>query len=233
MMRLLAANYTDRGSRDGINQDSVLSLITENLAIFCVADGMGGHRHGELASREIVGSLRMWQQANRDRVYDKPLVLFDEIEEILSAANKEIFHRYNALGPCGSTVVCLVISGDRYAVYSAGDSRLYKKKKLHMYQITRDDAAANGKLTKAVGVSENIKYNRSMGKLKKNDEFFLCTDGVYKELDPATIKKLPGKVFFTGKNRGIEKLINSVQKQVSRKGASDNHSAIFVKCVEK
>lgn len=232
MMKLLSANYTDRGSRDGINQDSVLSLVTEDLAVFCVADGMGGHMHGELASREIVGMLRLWQRDNKDRQYEKASELFDEIEQVLILANKEIFEKYNAEGPCGSTVVCLVIYGDRYAVYSAGDSRLYKKKKVHMYQVTRDDAASNGKLTKAVGVGENLKFNRTTGKTKKNDEFFLCTDGVYKELAPATIKKLPGKVFFARRNKGIDRLMEYIQKEVSKKGASDNHSAIFVKCLQ-
>lgn len=230
-MRLLAANYTDRGSRDGMNQDSVLSIIEDEMAIFCVADGMGGHRHGELASREIVGRIRLWQRENKDKDYGKTSELFDEIEDVLTDANKVIFDKYNTEGPCGSTVVCLVICGDTYAVFSAGDSRLYKKKKMHMYQITRDDAASNGKLTKAVGVSDSLKFNRITGKLKKNDEFFLCTDGVYKELSPASIKKLPGKVFFSGSNKGIEKLISFVQKEVTRKGAGDNHSAIFVKCV--
>ena len=228
-MKLLTANYTDRGSRDGINQDSVLSIITDELAIFCVADGMGGHMHGELASREIVGMLRLWQRENKDKEYEKTSELFDEVEEVLTAANKEIFEKYNSEGPCGSTVVCLVICGDRYAVFSAGDSRLYKKKKIHMYQITRDDAASNG--TKAVGVSESLKFNRSTGKLKKNDEFFLCTDGVYKELASSTIKKLPGKVFFARRNKKLERLMDFIQKEVSRKGARDNHSAIFVKCV--
>ncbi|MBR4162052.1 MAG: serine/threonine-protein phosphatase [Solobacterium sp.] len=230
-MKLLSANYTDRGSRDGINQDSVLALTEGDLAIFCVADGMGGHMHGELASREIIGGIRLWQRENKDKEYDKASELFDEIEEILTEANKVIFEKYNSKGPCGSTVVCLVIFKDRYAVFSAGDSRLYKKKKIHMYQITRDDAAPNGKLTKAVGVSDSLKFNRITGKLGKKDEFFLCSDGVYKELTPKTIKKLPGKVFFTGSNKGIEKLISYIQKEVTRKGAGDNHSAIFVKCV--
>lgn len=230
-MRLLAANYTDKGSRDGINQDSVLSIMTDELAIFCVADGMGGHQHGELASREIVGNIRLWQRDNKDRTFEKSSALFDEIEEVLNRSNRDIFDKYNNNGPCGSTVVCLVVHGDRYALFWAGDSRLYKKRKLHLYQITRDDAAQNGKLTKAVGVCANCKFNRSTGKIKKNDQFFLCTDGVYKELNPGAIKKLSGKVLFTRSTRKIEKLVSFVKKEVTRRGARDNHSAIYVKCV--
>jgi protein phosphatase len=230
-MKLLAADYTDKGTRDGINQDSVLSVMSDDLAIFCVADGMGGHMHGELASREIVGNLRLWQRENQGKEFEKSSTLFDEVEETLVKANTDIFDKYNDEGPCGSTVVCLVIHKDRYAIFWAGDSRIYKKRRLHMYQITRDDAAQNGKLTKAVGVSENCKYNRNTGKIKKNDQFFLCSDGVYKELSASSIRKLPGKALFTKSNKKIERLLRNVKKEVAKKGAKDNHSAIYVKCV--
>ncbi|SCY71281.1 protein phosphatase [Lachnospiraceae bacterium XBB2008] len=229
-------HYTDKGLSSQINQDAVFCETNDNTAVFCVADGMGGHMHGEQASNAIVEAIGAWY---RENVYENAGVefcrLLQGLETILSNVNSKIFEEMNTDGLCGSTAVVLIISKDRYAVYSAGDSRVYLKRGFSFSQLTVDDVWQNkpeihnhmdmndiannenyGKLTKAVGIKNHIVFNRITGEIRKRDIFFLCCDGVYKYIADRKLKRL-----FTSSKK--------ICDEVRKAGAPDNFSFIIVR----
>lgn len=232
---LQVEKHTDKGLISNINQDAIYSEYHDNIGIFCVADGMGGHVSGELASAEIVESIDSWCKR---MLFDDEKVDFSQMmndfEQALISANQSIFQKYNIGEICGSTIVALIIYKDKFAIFSAGDSRVYLKHKLRFSQITVDDVWQNkpeiamkmtdeemeknenfGKLTKAVGIKENIIFNRVTGNIQKGDIFFLCCDGVYKYISEKKLKHL---------FRNSVKLCN----EINRVGAPDNYSFITV-----
>ncbi|MBE5912010.1 PP2C family protein-serine/threonine phosphatase [Pseudobutyrivibrio sp.] len=228
-------HYSDKGSLE-VNQDAIFYDTDKSIAVFCVADGMGGHMHGELASRAIVDSLSAWYQAyeakNEEIVFGEAI---KSIEMVLTNVNAQIFADYNTSGRCGSTAVVLVMAKDEYAIFSAGDSRIYLKRGWGFSQLTVDDVWQNnpnnvinmsrkeivssehyGKLTKAVGIKPQIVFNRTTGVLKKGDIFFLCCDGVYKFIAEKRLKKI-----FANPQK--------ICDEVNKVGAPDNFSFIIVR----
>ena len=136
---LIYSSYTDPGSRPGNNQDSVIALSDDAFSVFCVADGMGGHTSGDLASNEIIRSIRQWNNSIHSESQINSHIIFDSFEKTIEEVNLLIHEKYNQRGICGSTVVALICCGDRFCVISVGDSRCYRKSGKKMTQITRDD----------------------------------------------------------------------------------------------
>ena len=237
-MKIYSKVYTDKGSRALINQDSVLSIIGDRLSVFCIADGMGGHQHGEIASAKITTQIGVWY---KEIVTLTGKLQFSDIlasfEKTVSGVNRYIFEKYNQNGICGSTLAALIIFEDKYAVFSAGDSRVYLKRKLRFSQLTSDDVWQNtypslrkytydseqlaldpnyGKLTKAIGVYESIILNRTTGMVIKKDCFFLCCDGVHKCIPNDRLER-------------IIKRTNKIKELVIKAGAPDNYSFVSVR----
>lgn len=229
-------HYTDKGFISQINQDAMFCNTSDYMAVFCVADGMGGHMHGEQASNAIIEAIGNWY---KDNAYENGSIEFNlllySLESILSNVNSKIYDEMNSDGLCGSTAVVLIILKDKYAVYSAGDSRVYLKRKFSFSQLTVDDVWQNkpeihnhmnskdivnsenyGKLTKAVGIKKHIVFNRITGEVRKGDIFFLCCDGVYKCIADRKLRR-----FFTNSKK--------VCDEVRKAGAPDNFSFIIVR----
>lgn len=237
-MVIHSQHYTDIGLLASVNQDSILDIPGDILSVFCVADGMGGHEHGELASQAITDRISKWYcDISSEKTNRRFTDLIDNFESALEEANKQIYTGYNRDGICGSTVVALLIYRDKYAVFSAGDSRVYHKRGLKFTQITSDDVWQNtqitdweaddlqsdpkyGKLTKSVGVSESVTFSRITGQVKKNDDFFLCCDGVYKCVQAKTLKRFYSKT-------------EDLKKAIVIAGAPDNYSFINVQVRNK
>lgn len=227
--------YSDKGKESSVNQDAVFCYADGAMSIFGVADGMGGHMHGELASGTIVNAVEEWYQREAaDSRCERFMQLMDSLEECLKDANHIIFRDHNRNGVCGSTVVVLMIIGDKYGIFSAGDSRVYMKRGFHFIRLTVDDVWQNrtafvkgmkeeeirnsehfGKLTKAVGIREHIVFNRITGVLKKKDRFFLCCDGVYKCIPDKRLRRIFGRPL-------------KIREEVDKAGAPDNYSFIIV-----
>ena len=239
--KIVYAAYTDRGSRPGENQDSLLAIKRDDFAVFCVADGLGGHSKGEVASRELVSHLRAYAESIQTPYKGKPTDLFDGFEKTIEEANITIYEEYNKGTICGTTVVVLVFCQGKFCVISAGDSRAYRKDGTEMMQITRDDvwenqigaidnAALNGKLFKSVGTSESIICNRFAGEVRKDDEFFICSDGIYKVVGDDYIKNLTEMFKKIKSNEDAESVLQTIHSLVDEKGAPDNNTGIIIKC---
>ena len=254
--KIIYYGYTDAGKKRDINQDSLLMKAEGEMGIFCVADGMGGHTHGEIASNLIVKRIGEWADKNLfmqnhlendESDEDSFDNLCDSAEKCIHMINEELRRDYCIDSVCGSTLVALLIMGRRYAAFSVGDSRIYRKFGKEFMQITKDQVWQTqpeimntmtekqmkkhpdfGKLTNAVGAFDHIKINTVTGTMNEKDTFTLCSDGIYKCYTDFSLKWAHRTVNAEKGEGNFEKAIKIIKKHVDKKGAPDNYSIIIV-----
>lgn len=131
---------THEGTKKDKNEDSYLSLITEDnqgdqIALFVVADGMGGYQVGDIASDIAINSLKLWWNKRIHKILKKKDVmtrLLLEGENVLQKINQTIITTSDHQGKkMGTTVSLLVLYKGKYAVIHIGDSRIYQMKDWH------------------------------------------------------------------------------------------------------
>ncbi len=195
-----SAQQTHRGNRRRNNEDALLSRSGDRLWV--VADGMGGHQAGEVASQAITAALAAV-------ALDGPLsAQVDVVEDALLAVNDELRLHARSCGATtiGSTVVSMIADGSLGVVLWAGDSRLYRLRGRRLEQITRDhnpisdllDAgtvseaealtAETNIITRAVGGQPRLYLDLAVFDIACDDTFLLCTDGLYRELDDHALR---------------------------------------------
>jgi serine/threonine protein phosphatase PrpC len=216
------------------NEDSVLDLAAAGLWV--VADGMGGHNAGDVASRMIVESLCGVTKRAR------PSELLDEVEDRLLAVNSRL-HRASLesdAGMSGSTVVALLAFERHCLSIWAGDSRIYRFREGTLASITRDHSEVQAMLdegvlnaesaehhtalnviTRAVGGSQELYLDLELRELRHQDRYLLCSDGLYKELSESDIARHVARNDPDGACKAL-------MKQALAGTCSDNVSAIVV-----
>lgn len=227
---------TDVGLRRKLNEDSVVSL--PERGIWAVADGMGGHEAGEVASAKVVESL------SGLTVTDNPDTLAHEAVEALLNVNKALIE-LGQMGleqkTIGSTVVGLAMANGQYRCFWAGDSRAYRVRDGGIAQLTRDhslvqDLIAAGMLdpseaethpnanviTRAVGASETLKVDLIGGVAFSGDIFLLASDGLTRLVSQVEILST---LYAKPLDEAADKLI----EMVLARGAPDNVSIVIVK----
>jgi type VI secretion system protein ImpM len=207
------------------NQDHF--LLSDDKRLWAVADGMGGHSHGEIASQMVVDSLNALESTPSLNT------AFQSITEALDAVNADL--RRGAVGVgsgSGSTVVALVIRGQEWGVSWAGDSRAYVWRGGLLSQLTHDHSvieeappedatAARGEITRAVGGHDELELEHVADLVAAGDRFLLCSDGLYGALDePAFI----GCLQLASAQEACNALINAARAA----GARDNITAVIV-----
>ena len=197
-----SALISDVGKVRKLNEDSGLDRGDEGLWV--VADGMGGHSAGDLASQLIVNSL------GKLELEDDLATLVEHVEDAVVHVNGRLFEVANAHNQTsGSTVVVLLMRG-RYAVTMwAGDSRLYRWRDGELTQLTTDHtqielyiekglldrAEAEGHpsgnmVTRAVGVTDTLTMELDIHELADGDRFLLCSDGLDKHVKDPEIERI-------------------------------------------
>ncbi|MBE6838982.1 MAG: tetratricopeptide repeat protein [Ruminococcus sp.] len=227
--------YTNAGVVRNVNQDAVLSLCMNNSGLFVVADGMGGHTDGDVASGAVRSACLKWWNMSFMANSDMDLLSAVEgIKSALEAVNTELISRMEGTGKiCGTTVAVLFIHNGAYAAMNIGDSRIYLLNKKGVRKISFDHTlnsfkeiknirvSKKDKLTQAIGVNKSPDWYCATDTLKGNERFFICTDGVYKYVDDDML-------FSVIKNRSEEDIKEEIEKQVILNGAPDNFSFISV-----
>ena len=185
-----SAAATEMGRVRDNNEDGFVDRPEAGL--WAVADGMGGHSHGEVASRMVCDALA-----------DFPLD--GTFEEAIDAARVRVQQvndhlvRTAGLEPSrqsGSTVVMLLARGSRSAVLWAGDSRAYRWRDGLLERLTSDhslaeltgtDSAESSVITRAVGVSGDLVLDVYRDAVRPADRFLLCSDGLTRAVSESTI----------------------------------------------
>jgi len=152
-MRIIAAGRSDVGLQRDHNEDSWSCL--ERYGLYLVADGMGGHQSGEVASSMAAEAVRAFFEATEreDATWPFPIdpnlsLAENRLSASIKMANKQIFDRSlhdHALQGMGTTVVSLLVAPERRLVYVAhvGDSRAYRVRDGRIVQLTRDHSLVN------------------------------------------------------------------------------------------
>jgi len=180
-LRLRSAAISDVGDARSINQDSFLEFGESGLWV--VADGMGGHSHGETASRMVCDALASFMQVG---TFEETI---EAACERLRAVNGQLFRSAALSTPgdrCGSTVVALLVRGSRCALLWAGDSRAYRLRAGRLEQMTRDHTAAAAgvvgasahAIARAVGAQETLDVEVCSDRILPGDRYLLCSDGL-------------------------------------------------------
>lgn len=221
---------SENGLCRGSNQDAVLALHTQKCGIFAVADGMGGHFRGELASRMAVDSLNKWWNEIGECIEVLPfLEIVAELEKKIYEIHHEIYQMYQNMEQLGGTTLCvLLFHHDSYAVLNIGDSRLYRCKGKQCIRMTTDDVQeeqSEYRLTQALGAQKDLKIAFFTGKIEKKMCFVLCTDGIYKYCRETRLMRQMRLARWRKSVAGIEKRI---KKDVYKNGAEDNLSLVIV-----
>ena len=235
--RWRCAARTDTGKVRARNEDAFLALPEQGLWV--VADGMGGHQNGALASRLIV------EQLAEPSAGDLPQRL-DELRKRLHTLNRRLGQELTVTAAhpdpvIGSTVVALLIEGDRAACVWAGDSRCYLWRGSRLYQLSRDhsllqqlideqqlspsEAArhpAAHALTRAIGACDELKLEILELDVLPGDAFLLCSDGLYQGVsvdDLGAALNLPSP----------QLTLNRLFQQALDGPARDNLSAVVIR----
>ena len=182
MIRLEAGQATDRGRRREKNEDSMLAAND----LFAVADGLGGHRGGEVASALAVETLAAEVQAaveartdtRRRSLRRRPLLLpAPTVEELLDAvdrANQEILSKSTStfeLAGMGTTLCALAVvehdDGETLAVVNVGDSRVYRCDESGFHQVTEDHTVVQEMLKAGMITPEEAEIHESRNHLSR------------------------------------------------------------------
>ena len=247
-MELTVGSRTDVGPRK-MNQDCHGSW--PDLGLYVVADGMGGHNAGEVASHLAVETIRAFiaESATASDITwpfgleTKNSIDTNRLTTAVRLANRKIYNegaKSPDLSGMGTTVVAALVAGDRITIVSVGDSRLYRFRQGALEQLTRDDtwlASVLGEkqaedadpqhplrhvLTSVVGTKDDVKPGSREEQLVAGDRFLLCTDGVHGKLDASSLTSLLAT--NSSASAGAESL---VQEAITR-GTSDNATALVI-----
>ncbi len=224
------------GMRRKINEDAMIDRSDNGL--WAVADGMGGHKAGDVASQSIVDALSFVEFSTN--INESA----DNVDKCLQDVNAKLCKLASESGEenqiIGSTVVALLAEGNQCIFLWAGDSRLYRFRGGKLEQLTQDhslyddfareglispsDLAESGRcniITRAVGASETLVLSRGDCTALAGDLFLLCSDGLDKELTREEIEK----VFREINKKDIAKFLIELAEQ---RGARDNVTVIIV-----
>ena len=235
MKQVVSHAQTHKGLVRKINEDACLDLA--DSGVWLVADGMGGHAAGDIASQLVVDTIKVAVQRAAQ-------VSVRLLTESLLQANEELC-RYSEKHlnghTAGSTVVLLLLDKWHYHFLWAGDSRGYLLRNNVLRQITRDHSQVNemveqgllrseeaehhelaNVITRAVGVDPHLSIDVISGVWQPGDVFLLCSDGLNKELSDDEIYQYLAHNNIAEANRAL------LQSTLVA-GARDNVTCILVK----
>jgi len=240
-MRLVFAAATDVGRMRTNNEDSYLS----SQPVAAVADGMGGHSAGEVASAIAIEELT----ALRDRgPWENETAATDDLKQAILRANRRIREMAagdRRLNGMGTTLVALLEDGDMVHVANVGDSRGYLLRQGELSQVTVDHSLVqelvdDGRLspedaerhpqrsviTRALGIDPEVEFDLFTYKLQVGDRLLLCSDGLSDVVEPAQIRKVLLRV------RSAQRAARELVTVANDQGGPDNITVIVVDAVD-
>jgi serine/threonine protein phosphatase PrpC len=221
------------------NEDSFCCISLGKWKLYVVADGMGGHDAGEVASRVAVETVCREIEEHLTQTMD-PLKL---VEHVVHQANNKVKKEGASRGSNMGTTLSLALVADNTAyIANVGDSRVYWIENGSITQITQDHSlvaklVAVGKMTKeearnhpksnllyrTIGTDQHIKVDTFQVELKKGDNLMLCTDGLWGEVSDENIHQ----VLYSGQD--AQSASEELVRMANAQGGKDNITAVVVK----
>ncbi len=209
--RIRFGQTTDTGRVRSNNQDGSITLVTNAevagdppaIALFIVADGMGGHKDGEYASavtiqtitRHVMSDIILPGIQNRDMLSSDQKTIPEVLAEAMEAANLAVQQQ---VPNGGTTATCAVIRGDLAYIAHVGDTRAYLVTDGHMELVTRDHSLVQrlkelGQLTdeeaevhpqrnvlyRAIGQGDTLEVDAATRRLPPSSRIVICSDGLW------------------------------------------------------
>ena len=245
-MRLAAIGATDVGRKRSHNEDAF--LVMPESGLFCVADGLGGHASGEVASRIAVDELAAYFRATDADPADGAHE--DRIAEAMRRANQAILARARAepeLSGMGTTLVAGYFAEDGPLVVAhVGDSRAYLFRKGELRRLTEDHSLLQdfirqsrpsaaeidafphkNVIVRAVGMRDEVEVDLSRVDVREGDVLLLCCDGLFgmvsDEQMAEILREEGGEIL-----RANQRLVDAANDA----GGADNVTSVLVQVVE-
>ncbi len=252
--KIVMAGLTDVGSMRDHNEDAI--AMDEALGLAVLADGMGGHRGGEMASAITVSTVmetlkKKLKKLNtgdtdEDTGYSvESMAVHDAVikanDKVYKASNEN--QQYKGMG---TTVVVTLFYDNRFTVAHVGDSRLYRLRDGELEQITRDHSlmqelidrgfytpeqarqSLNKNLvTRAIGIEEGVQVDIQEDVALVDDIYLLCSDGVTDMIEDSLIQETIMKC-----GDDLEKAASELVREANEHGGKDNISAILIRPVK-
>lgn len=193
---------TDIGTVRKVNEDGFLD--TPDVGMWCVADGMGGHAKGDVASKMIVDGLQ--NIANNNAYPITPQQVMHALQQVNTQLVVMADEKQAVIG---STVVVLVFDQQNAHCIWAGDSRIYRLRNNKLTRLTQDHSQVEemvqqgiltpeeaerhpnaNVITRAVGASDELDLDVVTDVRLDGDKYFLCSDGLNKVMDDTEIESL-------------------------------------------
>lgn len=244
-MQLSVAAGTDVGRIRAGNEDSLYADADQERGLFIVADGMGGHAAGEVASEMAVQIVAREMAAVRDLGGQEVL---DALAESLRMANKAIYERTIVEADkqgMGTTASCLLLGAGRWVIGHIGDSRVYLLRQGVLRQLTKDHSYVQEQvdagfltpeqaryhpysnvITRCVGANAAVEADLLQGELQSGDLFLVASDGLTGMVEDPQLKKIMETRGSPG--RMVDAMINDA----NRRGGLDNITAIVVQVIK-
>lgn len=250
MLRARSSGLSDVGVIRSHNEDCF--EIDPEHQVFVVADGMGGHSHGEIASRIAVDSIRDFISRTEDNDSTLPFEMDpaltrqgNRIRAAIRIAHDRVLRAIRqdaALHGMGTTVVGLLLDGDTISVAHVGDSRAYRVRNGKLELLTQDHTWVNEQVvagflseeqarahplknvvTRALGGDAEVDIDVDEHKVEAGDLFLLCSDGLTTML---TDDEILARVRTPGR---LEEICSRLVRDANSRGGYDNVSVVLVR----
>ncbi len=237
---------TDIGKIRPHNEDAVKIYKNQNCTIVVIADGMGGHEAGEVASAMVLNIIE--EHFNEDLIFNDSEVLRKWLKQLLQQVNENILsyiEEHHLSHGMGTTAIVAVMTESFIAFAHIGDSRAYVLSHDQLRQITKDHTfvrklVEEGKLSEqeaknhphrniimnALGVNKSLTFDYLVLERYQLDAILLCTDGLTSMVDDQEILSI------LNEKRSTEEKVNLLIELANRNGGTDNISVALCESLE-
>ncbi|MFV9831654.1 protein-serine/threonine phosphatase PrpC [Bacillus stercoris] len=241
---MLTALKTDTGKIRQHNEDDAgIFKGKDEFVLAVVADGMGGHLAGDVASKMAVKAMgEKWNEA--ETIPQAPSECEKWLIEQILSVNSKIYDHAQAHEECqgmGTTIVCALFTGKTVSVAHIGDSRCYLLQDDNFIQVTEDHSLVNelvrtgeisredaehhprkNVLTKALGTDQSVSIDTRSFDIEPGDKLLLCSDGLTNKVEGTELKDI------LQSDSAPQEKVNLLVDKANQNGGEDNITAVLL-----